>query len=490
MTASPAAPPDVPGYVLSVILGTGGTSVVWAATDALGSAVAIKVPRDASSAARRQTAVEHDVLLSVSHDHLVPLRDIVVLGDGRSALVFDLVRGAVLRAMVRARGRLEPGEVVTILTPICQAVDALHAAGGVHGDVSPGNVMVTTQGRPVLLDLGACKVIGHDGDVYGTTGFIAPEVREGVPVTSAADVYSLGAIAWFCLTGNGAPDTSQRLDLDTIRSHVGPELCDVVAAAIDPDPARRPDAARLAGLCFEATTAVPVEVVVGGDDAAALTHRLRADAALAQAQSELPGRRFARLLTRLRMAGVGVLVSALVGVGAWFLLGRSQAMAVGEDAVGAATVPAVGPSPGATSGRTALVQEDPRAPRQRPVELMQWLSDQRGAALVARDIEGLRRVHRAGSPSLDTDTDLIRHLLAQGNRYEGVRLTAAEATWLEGDESRATVRARIDWSGYSVVNDSGTRSSEPAAAGTLLDFTLSRGDSGWRVASVHPVPTA
>jgi len=468
---------------------------VWAATDPLGAPVAVKVPRDASTAARAQTALERDVLLSVRHDHLVPLRDVVVLGDGSCALVFDLVRGAVLRAMVRARGRLEPGEAITVLIPICQAVAALHSAGGLHGDVSPGNVMVTAEGRPVLLDLGACKVIGHDGEVHGTTGFIAPEVREGGPVTSAADVYSLGAIAWFCLTGNGAPDTSQRLDLDTIRSHVGPELCDLVACAIDPDPARRPDAARLAELCFDASPALPIEVVVGGDDAAALTHRLRADAALDLVESDPPARRLARLRAGRTAMVAGLVTTALVTAAlavaaAWLLVGRSPATAGDDVALSAAPVPSVRVSPATPSARSVLVQEDPAAPRQRPLELMQWLSDLRARALVGRDLDGLRRVHWSGSASLETDTNLIRDLLAKGNRYEGVHLTAAEASWLGGDERRATVRARIDWSGYTVVDDSGTRSAEAAAAGARLDFTLARDDSGWRVASIHPVPNA
>ncbi len=222
---------------------------------------------------------EQQVLLAVQHDHLVPLRSVVPLADGREALVFDLVRGAQLAGMVRSRGHLRPGEVVTVLTPVCEAVAHLHAAGGLHADISPANITVTPDGRPVLLDLGAARVAGREpGAVHGTPGFVAPEVRLGSEPDEAADVYALGAVAWFCLTGNGAPDTMIRLDHETVVSHVGAGLADVVAAAIDPEPGLRPGAAELARLFYDAVPPEPVEVVVGSDEASALTHRLRADA--------------------------------------------------------------------------------------------------------------------------------------------------------------------------------------------------------------------
>ncbi len=92
-------------------------------------------------------------------------------------------------------------------------------------------------------------------------------------------MFGLGAVAWFCLTGNGAPDTDLRLDPATVESHVGPELAEVIGRCIDPDPRRRPTAGEVADLCYAAVPAEPVEVVVGPDAASALTHRLRAGAA-------------------------------------------------------------------------------------------------------------------------------------------------------------------------------------------------------------------
>ncbi|MCU1536241.1 MAG: serine/threonine protein kinase, partial [Humibacillus sp.] len=266
----------MPGHRLERVIGAGASGTVWAARDAMGRAVAVKVAHEAAwfegEEAELACRTEQHVLLAVRHEHLVALRDVVPLADGRVALVFDLVTGAPLAGTVHARGHLRPGEVVTVVTPLCEAVATLHAAGGLHGDISPSNVMVTAEGKPLLLDLGAARLAGApvDAPVHGTPGYVAPEVREGLAPGEASDVFSLGALAWFCLTGNGAPDTVLRLDPDTVRSHVGPELAELVGACIDPDPARRPASAALARLFYDAVPAEPVEVVVGADEASAL----------------------------------------------------------------------------------------------------------------------------------------------------------------------------------------------------------------------------
>ncbi|HEX5969846.1 MAG TPA: serine/threonine-protein kinase [Intrasporangium sp.] len=496
MSTLDASPPEVPGHRLERIIGAGGTSVVWAGVDRAGVAVAVKVPRPGSDWDPSGWAVERQVLSAVRHEHLVPLRDVVELSDGRTALVFDLVTGAVLRSMVHARGQLRPGEVVTILTPICQAVAALHAAGGSHGDISAGNIMLTSAGRPLLLDLGAARVMGYGGQVCGTEGFIAPEVREGATPTTASDVFSLGAVAWFCLTGYGAPDTVQRLDLDTVRSHVGDELAEVIAASIDPDPGRRPEAARLARLLYDAVQPEPVEVVVGADDASALTHRLRADAA-----REEPAPEVVRRPLRLRVLAA-VVALLIVGAGAWLLLGRSPAAVAGGGHAEAAPVdestssptsaqrsaptPRAAPTTQAapTTPVAALVQHDGSAPRTRPTELMQWLSDQRAGILVARDLHGLDAVHRPGSGSHQSDVELIETLLRGGNRYADLHLTVAESASAGGGTERATIRARVNWSAYDVVDRSGVRRTHPAAQGELLDFDLIRGADGWRIEGI------
>lgn len=521
-------PPDVPGHVVESVVGIGSSAVVWSGRDAAGRAVAVKVPRRspapgtgaAGGSASTWSAAEQQVLMAVRHDHLVPLRSVVPLADGRVALVFDLVRGVQLHGLVRARGHLRPGEVVTVVTPVCEAVAAVHAAGGLHADLSPGNVVVTPDGRPVLLDLGSARLAGQaEGEAVGTPGFVAPEVRLGSDPSEASDVYALGALAWFCVTGNGAPDTLQRLDPQTVASHVGPELGPLVAACLDPDPDLRPSAAELARWCWEDVPAEPVEVVLGDDGAAALTHRLRA-----QARAEPPPpRRAARRRRRWLAPLVAVLVLAGLGWAAvaWSLArpavapwpgaarsvagtpgvapaassgGRSAAQPTpGSPVPRASPAPSPSRSPSGSPSRSPSASPEAllgsaSAPARRPEDLLQALSDRRAVVLVSRDPTGLAAVDAPGSPSEAADRALVSELVRSGLRWRQLRLQVAEATYVGGSSTRAVLRARVDWTAYVVVESDGSARTRPADAGERLDFTVVRGGQGWRLRSVSAPP--
>ncbi|OFE16335.1 hypothetical protein BA895_19375 [Humibacillus sp. DSM 29435] len=515
----------VPGHRLEAVIGSGGSSVVWSGRDATGRAVAIKVPHARlDPVALEQASTERHVLMAVEHDHLVGLRDVVPLTDGRIALVFDLVSGASLSSIVGRRGHLRPGEVVTVLTPLCHAVTALHSAGGVHADISAGNVMISERGVPQLLDLGAAQVIATaSGAVYGTAGFIAPEVRRGGLPDARSDVFALGALAWFCSTGNGAPDTDQRLDPEIVSSHVGHELATVVAACIDPDPARRPDAAALARLFYDATRADPIEVVVGGDDAAALTHRLRVQAADDPPTAVATPSRWRRILRRSRAWSPGAAVEA-VGVdsrsgaaapvierepssGATSQPSRAVPLTLALGAVvvfaGAAAVWAVSagstasssaPTVTATSSAIRLAAPttapsvDVRIDRQAPATsgraLVAALSTTRAEALTRQNRAGLAQVHRTQSPSWVADEKLIDTLSAQHVRWESLRPSVESARLIETVGTHAVVRAKVRWAPYEVVTSDGARQQRSADPGRTLDFSLVWLPQGWRLESL------
>ena len=514
--------------------------------------MAIKVPHEVGWLADEQaTRTEQHVLMAVRHEHLVALRDVVAMPDDRVALVFDLVTGASLRGMVHARGHLRAGEVVTVVTPLCEAVAALHGAGGVHGDISPSNVMVTAAGKPLLLDLGAARLAGSpmDAPVFGTAGFVAPEVRQGFAPTEASDVFSLGALAWFCLTGNGAPDTMLRLDPEIILSHVGPDFAEVVGACIDPDPSRRPPSAGLARLFYERAPAEAVEVVIGADEASALTHRIRAEA---REEDAVPSARHGRAgrvrwrrpswwepVHRLRwpfgwsaggraslttaVAGLAVLLAVVIGAGT--VVARSAAApaeptesvqrsaAVTQRSAGVtqarpaastvdvqkptvtdpATAPAGAPAAGVTPTPTRSADADmllgrADAPRTLPHQVIQALSDRRAAALVAREPVRLSGVDEPSSSAWAADAALIARLRTEGVRWEGLALEVAQAGPVSVTGTRAVVRAREDWTAYAVVGP-GRRVERPAATGELLDFTLQRGAQGWRIAAISAPAT-
>lgn len=484
---------DVPGHRLLHVIGAGSSSIVWAGADATGRPVAIKVPRTTSDlVTAREAQIERHVLMAVRHEHLVPLRDAVPLEDGRVALVFDHVVGATLASLVVSRGHLGPGEVVTVVTPIAEAVAALHAAGGTHCDIAPGNVMLTADGRPLLMDLGAARLAGTGaGAVVGTPGFVAPEVRSGDRPSEASDVFALGALAWFCRTGNGAPDTFMRLSEETLTSHLGPELAPVVGRCLDPEPETRPTSAALPAMFFEAAAAEPVEVVLGADDASALTHRIRAEAAAAEDVPAEDGSRpwyrrvpvgrprWSRRLAALTgVAGLAVVIGGLAHVGVIPGTGAASRPATRVATHPSETVAPPGASPSVPAPpASASSEQDARA-------LLQDLTDRRVAALVERNAGSLAAVHRAESPSWRADTALIAALTKTHQRYSGLRMTVAGAEFMSRSASSAVVRARVAVASYEVVDDAGAAVSKGGEQGEPLDFHLARTGAGWRIESI------
>lgn len=499
---------DVPGHVLERVIGRGATSVVWAGRDSAGRPVALKVPHVGSDDVdRMQSATEREVLMALRHDHLVTLRGVVPLADGRVVSVFDLVDGASLRSTVDARGQLRTGETVTVVTPICDAVATLHRAGALHGDISPGNVLITADGRPLLADLGAARVAGTGAAVLGTPGFVAPEVLAGEVPSEASDVFAIGALAWFCLTGRGVPDTLLRLDPQAVVDAVGPELAGVVTACIDPDPARRPPSDRLGHAVFSAATAEPIEVVVGADEASALTHRIRMNAAARPEPGDGAARRRGRSLidwgrrwvsgrTARWVVPAAALTVALVAVGwhAWSLVGDplEAPRAGGRPIVkGAAAPPAAAPEsaqgqPHPTSAPTAHqgVLTDALAPRTSPDALLRILAERRTTLLVRRDPAALGGVHLGRSPAWAADAAVLAELERRGQRYDGLGVAAVRAESISATPDRAVIRGRVDLTAYVVVEASGERSARPATAGQQLDFVLVRTKDGWRIEAV------
>lgn len=161
-----------------------------------------------------------------------------------------------MEQVVRSRGTLEVGEAVTVLTPMGQVLAFLHARGAVHGDVSPGNVLLSSAGKPLLSDFGFGRLLGQESrPLAGTPGFYCSTdtLRD-----EAADVYALASVGWYALTGRPAPPTKDRLPLGAFVGDVPGELVAALEAGLDEDPARRPSAAAFAQAVFRSSAAVPV----------------------------------------------------------------------------------------------------------------------------------------------------------------------------------------------------------------------------------------
>jgi serine/threonine protein kinase len=204
-------------YRLRSQLGGGGMGAVWLARDELlGREVAVKqvlvpVGIDAElAAANREAAMrEGRIAARLSHPHAVSVYD-MVLDDGQPWLVMEYLPSRSLAALLQDRGALPVQQVAQIGAQVADALTATHAAGVVHRDVKPGNILIGEgQGRDGLVkitDFGISRAVGdvsltQTGVVKGTPAFLAPEVAQGRSPDEASDVFSLGGTLYACLEG-------------------------------------------------------------------------------------------------------------------------------------------------------------------------------------------------------------------------------------------------------------------------------------------------
>jgi serine/threonine-protein kinase len=203
-------PGDVFGpFRLDRELGRGGMGIVFRATRlADGEVVALKVLRGELSGDpvfRRRFLHEARAASAVTNRHLVPIVDAGEV-DGHQYLAARCVDGTSLEQRIRAEGALPVGDVVRMVAEIASGLDALHAAGLVHRDVKPANIMLDESGGALLTDFGlsrgrAYTVLTEPGSVMGTVDYLAPELIRGGAASPATDIYALGCAAHECLTG-------------------------------------------------------------------------------------------------------------------------------------------------------------------------------------------------------------------------------------------------------------------------------------------------
>ncbi|MEW2356056.1 protein kinase [Spirillospora sp. NPDC029432] len=198
-------------YRLVERLATGGMGEVWRAADqALARAVAVKLLRpelvsDASACARFRA--EAQFAAALKHDGIAQVYDVGVQ-DGRSYLVMELVEGEPLAEIIARAGALPPAAVLDLLAQAGRALAAAHDAGIVHRDIKPANLMVTGAGTVKITDFGIARRLRaavsqtQTGMVMGTAHYISPEQASGQDLTPSADLYSLGVVAYECLTGH------------------------------------------------------------------------------------------------------------------------------------------------------------------------------------------------------------------------------------------------------------------------------------------------
>jgi eukaryotic-like serine/threonine-protein kinase len=266
--------PEVPGFAVGRLLGAGGSASVWLAREQrTGRDFALKCfrtgvggPKGAETMTEDAVRREIRILSVLDHPHLVKAHDAVRLAglpEGRTALVMDYAPGGSLAAVVASRGRLSVGETVTVLTPVAQALAYLHSRGFTHSDVSPGNVLFTGQGKPLLSDVGVARMLGdpEGASGSGTPGFVDPAPVDAVRgLQPERDVYSTAALGWFCLTGQAPPRTADRPPLSLLVPEVPRELAAALEAGLNDDRRARPAAAALATAVYRSASPQPLDL--------------------------------------------------------------------------------------------------------------------------------------------------------------------------------------------------------------------------------------
>jgi hypothetical protein len=248
-------PVYVPGYAVDGQLDAGGDGLVWVAREeATGRHVALKLIDIADPGAREQARREASLLTTIEHPHVLPMLGIADT-PGALVLVLALAGGGSLAELLTVRGTLPPGEIVTVCAPIGQALADLHARGLVHGNLTPGNVVFTADGRPMIADLGISRLGGEFRTEVGMIdGYAAPEVQAGYPPQPGSDVYGLAVIAMRSLTGYVPAHP-------VVLPGIPPATQGALAQALHPDPMRRPDAMALSNALFALADPEPIMLV-------------------------------------------------------------------------------------------------------------------------------------------------------------------------------------------------------------------------------------
>jgi serine/threonine protein kinase len=248
-------------YRLHTPLGRGGMGVVWAAQDELlMRPVAVKEVRfpptvddDERAVLRERTLREARTAARLDHPCAVRVFD-VCEDDEQPFIVMERLDGRTLSDLIKADGPLTPARAAEIGLCLLDALVAAHAAGIVHRDVKPGNVVVGHDGRVTLTDFGIASTAGDPsitstGLLLGSPAYIAPERARGGRPEPPSDLWSLGATLYTAVEGRppfDKPEAVATLAAVVTESHepcrrAGPLLGAIIERLLDKDPAGRPD---------------------------------------------------------------------------------------------------------------------------------------------------------------------------------------------------------------------------------------------------------
>jgi Tol biopolymer transport system component len=270
----PPSQPDLPNgtavgsYRIEAVLGRGGMGTVYQAIDTkLHRSVAIKFLSNAlaDSPARRRFQQEAETASALNHPHIVTVHD-VGEHDGQQYLVSELIDGGTLNDWLAAARERPWRQTVEMLIGVADAIAAAHAAGIVHRDVKPGNILIGRNGYAKLADFGLAKLLDDGaqraagtqsqsraaptgvGVVIGTVAYMSPEQAAGRPLDARTDVFSFGVVLYEALAGRRPFEAANDLELLKTIAHGAPPplpaqvpepVRAIVEKALEKDPADR-----------------------------------------------------------------------------------------------------------------------------------------------------------------------------------------------------------------------------------------------------------
>src|SRR5690606_881546 len=244
----PDDPAELGGYHLAGRLGEGGQGVVYLAHSAAGEPVAIKLLSAGDRETRARLARELEALESIASFCTARVLDASTDGP-RPYVISEFIDGPSLAERVRGRGPLTGGDLERVAVGTATALAAIHAAGVVHRDFKPANVLLGPDG-PRVVDFGIARAEGAatmTSGLIGTPAYLAPEQINGAPASFASDVFAWAATVLFAATGTNpfgadtVPAVLPRvLPAQPDLGPLPPRLRGPIAAALAKDPSRGP----------------------------------------------------------------------------------------------------------------------------------------------------------------------------------------------------------------------------------------------------------
>jgi serine/threonine protein kinase len=507
-------------YRLVDLVGTGGMGSVWEAYDErLRRPVAVKqlhrpigVPQAEADLANQRAMREARITARLHHRHAVAVFD-VVEHQGQLCLIMQFLPSIPLSTVLRDTGPLLPHEAAKVGAQVSSALAAAHAAGIVHRDVKPGNILIADDGNALISDFGISHALGDatltaTGMVHGTPAFLAPEVARGEDSSAASDVFSLGSTLYAALEGKppfgldpntiallhrvasgvfpppqrAGPLTRILLDMLAVDSGARPTMAEVATTLADlaaatvpvvapikpaaPEPAPPPDGTTPTRVEPESPPPPPV-----------VATPTRVEPEPAPIPSEAVARR--------RSPALGVLAAlvilALIAAGAWWLSQRpdpvvaDQPPATTTSAPPATSAPSASPSPSASEPASTEPTPSAATPSRSPTKRTTSAKPTRDtdSPPTARQLAEAITSYYALMP--DQTDEAWRRLTPSYRRYPAggrqgferfwnavERVSARDATGDPPDRAEATIvyvfkdgRVVTERTAYGLVNDDG-----------------------------------